>query len=151
MKNKLIALATEIAKSDFAMDYDDSVELTLADALTILVMESVDDDIESDEVYDLIDGLSAEPVEKQYTEDDLREAFYKGREQACLPDEKSTTIFIRPTFNGYLRELDGNECPHENFKLRVASLINNIDYDRQVWQEMYEINKFVKKHKKNLE
>jgi len=66
---------------------------------------------------------------KQYTEDDLREAFYKGREQASLPDEKGTLIFIRPTFNGYLRELDGNEDPHENWKIRCNSLINNHDYD----------------------
>ena len=90
-------------------------------------------------------------MEKKYTEDDLREAFYKGREQGCLPDEKSTTVFIRPTFNGYLRELDGTECPHENFKLRVQSLINDIDYDKREWKEMYEINEFLKKHKNKLE
>ena len=48
---------------------------------------------------------------QNYTEDDLRQAFYKGREQALLPDEKATIIFLRPTFNGYLRELDGKEDP----------------------------------------
>ena len=90
-------------------------------------------------------------MEKIYTEDDLREAFYKGREQACLPDEKSTTIFIRPTFNGYLRELDGKEDPHENFKLRVQSLINDVDYDAKYWKERYEINEFIKNHKKDLD
>ena len=71
---------------------------------------------------------------KEYTEDDLREAFYKGREQACLPDEKATTVFIRPTFNGYLRELDGNEDPHANFKIRVDSLINDKNYDLEQWK-----------------
>jgi hypothetical protein len=62
---------------------------------------------------------------KEYTEDDLRQAFYKGREQACLPDEKGTKLFIRPTFNGYLRELRGNEDPRENWKNRVENLIND--------------------------
>ena len=54
---------------------------------------------------------------KEYTEEDLREAFYKGREQKKLPD--GTDIYIRPTFNGYLRELDGKEDPDKNFKKRV--------------------------------
>jgi len=62
---------------------------------------------------------------KEYTEEDLRQAFYKGREQGCLPDEKGTTMFIRPTFNGYLRELDGQEDPHENWKERVQSFIDD--------------------------
>ena len=44
---------------------------------------------------------------KEYTEEDLRQAFYKGREQAKLPD--GYVMFLRPTFNGYLRELDGQE------------------------------------------
>ena len=69
-----------------------------------------------------------------YTEDDLREAFYKGREQASLPDEKGTTMFIRPTFNGYLRELEGNEDPYENWKIRCKSLIDNKDYDLETWK-----------------
>ena len=69
-----------------------------------------------------------------YTEDDLREAFYKGREQASLPDEKGTTMFIRPTFNGYLRELEGNEDPYENWKIRCESLMNNRDYDLETWK-----------------
>lgn len=73
-------------------------------------------------------------MDKIYTEDDLREAFYKGREQMCLPDEKGTMLFIRPTFNGYLRELDGEECPYENFKTRTQSLINNKDYDLETWK-----------------
>lgn len=55
----------------------------------------------------------------EYTEDDLREAFYKGREQRRLPDEKSTIMFIRPTFEGYLRELRGIEDPEVNWKERV--------------------------------
>jgi hypothetical protein len=60
MKNKLIALATEIAKSDFATDYDDSIELTIADAITILIMENISHndeifmDCDSSEVYDFI-------------------------------------------------------------------------------------------------
>lgn len=81
-----------------------------------------------------------------YTEDDLREAFYKGREQACLPDEKATRIFLRPTFNGYLRELDGNEDPHANFKLRVDSLIDDKDYDRTQWED----RKFIQDMQKKL-
>jgi hypothetical protein len=64
-------------------------------------------------------------MKKEYTEEDLREAFYKGREQAKLPDEKGTTMFIRPTFNGYLRELDGKENPHELWKERVSSFIKD--------------------------
>ena len=90
-------------------------------------------------------------MEKKYTEDDLREAFYKGREQACLPDEKSTTIFIRPTFNGYLRELDGAEDPHENFKIRVTSLINQKDYDLEQWKDRQELIEMQKIYLKNLD
>ena len=85
---------------------------------------------------------------KKYTEEDLRNAFYKGREQACLPDEKGTEVFIRPSFNGYLRELDGWEDPHENFKLRVDSLIDDKDYDLKEWQNMYELRVLQKKYKK---
>jgi len=82
-----------------------------------------------------------------YTEDDLRQAFYKGREQACLPDEKGTVLFIRPTFNGYLRELDGDEDPHENWKIRVDSLIDNKDYDLDTWKTMNFLRKFQKEQK----
>lgn len=81
-----------------------------------------------------------------YSEDDLREAFYKGREQACLPDEKATIIFIRPTFNGYLREFDGQQDPHEDFKTRVQSLINNRDYDLQQWKDHYELREMQRKY-----
>lgn len=56
-----------------------------------------------------------------YTEEDLRNAFYKGREEGKLGDER---FFIRPTFNGYLRELDGNEDPHKNWEER-KKLYNN--------------------------
>ena len=73
---------------------------------------------------------------KEYTEEDLRKAFYKGREQASLPDEKGTIMFIRPTFNGYLRELDGKEDPYENWKIRCDSLINDKDYDLDTWKSM---------------
>ena len=55
--------------------------------------------------------------EKLYTEEDLRQAFYKGREQKRLPDGKE--FFLRPTFNGYLRELDGMEDPNELWERRV--------------------------------
>lgn len=82
---------------------------------------------------------------KKYTEDDLREAFYKGREQAILPDAYSTTVFIRPTFNGYLRELDGEEDPHENFKIRVKSLINSKDYDFKKWEDRRKLVDMLKK------
>ena len=73
---------------------------------------------------------------KEYTEEDLRKAFYKGREQASLPDEKGTIMFIRPTFNGYLRELDGKEDPYENWKIRCDSLINDKDYDLDTWKSL---------------
>lgn len=58
MEQKLIALAHEVCKSNFMEypDYDPDIELSLADAITILVMENVphDLDIESSRVYDLI-------------------------------------------------------------------------------------------------
>lgn len=63
MKDKIITLATEIAKSDFSIDYDDTIKLTIADALTLLVMESVshDDDMfmdhDSSEIYDFIQSI----------------------------------------------------------------------------------------------
>ena len=61
MKQKLIALAHEICKTRFMYypDYDEDIELTLSDALTILVMENIshDEDIDSAEVYDFISGV----------------------------------------------------------------------------------------------
>lgn len=58
MEQKLIALAHEICRTSFMdyPDYDPDIELSLADAITILVMENVpnDLDIESSQVYDLI-------------------------------------------------------------------------------------------------
>ena len=65
MKEKIITLATEIAKADFATDYDDTVELTIADALTLLVMESAfhyEDilDNDSSEIYDFIQSIIKE-------------------------------------------------------------------------------------------
>jgi hypothetical protein len=60
---------------------------------------------------------------KEYTEDDLREAFYKGREQVRFPKPCDIgPVFIRPTFNGYLRELDGTECPYKNWDKRIKEL-----------------------------
>jgi hypothetical protein len=56
-------------------------------------------------------------------------------------------VFIRPTFNGYLRELSGNEDPHANFKLRVDSLINDKDYDLQQWEDMNTLRELQKKIK----
>lgn len=41
----------------------------------------------------------------EYTEYDLRDAFYKGREIERY-HEYGTAIFKRPTFEGYLRELN---------------------------------------------
>ena len=61
-------------------------------------------------------------MKKEYTEEDLRQAFYKGREQAKLPDETGTVFFIRPTFNGYLRELKGQQNPYEDWKTRSEAL-----------------------------
>lgn len=62
MEKKLIALAHNICKVSFMdyPDYDEDVELTLSDALTILVMENVghDEDIDSAEVFDLMDELT---------------------------------------------------------------------------------------------
>lgn len=79
-----------------------------------------------------------------YTEDDLRDAFYKGRERASLPDEKSTTMFIRPTFNGYLRELEGAENPYENWEIRCKSLIDDKDYDLENWTMLTNLRKLQK-------
>ena len=58
---------------------------------------------------------------KEYThaeyEEFGRKAFYAGRE---LRDPKqSSPGFKRPTYNGYLRELDGKEA--EEFKIEVES------------------------------
>lgn len=36
---------------------------------------------------------------KEYTEEDLRQAFYKGREQAMLPDEKVPYTNTKITLN----------------------------------------------------
>ncbi len=84
-----------------------------------------------------------------YTEDDLREAFYKGREQASLPDEKGTIMFIRPTFNGCLRELEGKEDPYENWKIRCESFINNKDYDLETWKAYNLLRKIQKENLQN--
>ena len=58
MEKKLIALAHSICKARFMdyPDYDEDIELGLADALTILVQENVghDEEIESAELYDFI-------------------------------------------------------------------------------------------------
>jgi hypothetical protein len=57
MEKKIIQLGTDIARSSF-MDYPDfdaDQQLTLADALTILVMEQ-SDDLESDKVYDFLNS-----------------------------------------------------------------------------------------------
>tara|TARA_R110002126_G_scaffold218167_1_gene363890 strand:+ start:670 stop:852 length:183 start_codon:yes stop_codon:yes gene_type:complete len=57
MEEKIIQLGTDIARSVF-MDYPDfdaDQQLTLADALTILVMEQ-SDDLESDKVYDFLNS-----------------------------------------------------------------------------------------------
>jgi len=70
--------------------------------------------------------LSGRPRHHLYittdAEEDLRQAFYKGREQAKLPDETGTVFFIRPTFNGYLRELKGQQNPYEDWKTRSEAL-----------------------------
>ncbi len=55
MKEQIIALAHQVCKAnrmDYP-DYDPENDLSLADALTILIMENVpnDSDIESDELY----------------------------------------------------------------------------------------------------
>ncbi len=57
MEEKIIQLGTDIARSAF-MDYPDfdaDQQLTLSDALTILVMEQ-SDDLESDKVYDFLNS-----------------------------------------------------------------------------------------------
>ena len=58
-------------------------------------------------------------MEKIYTEEDLRQAFYKGREQDRT--RNGDVFFIRATFNGYLRELDGQEDPYAEAKKRIES------------------------------
>ena len=65
MEKKLIALAHSICKARFMdyPDYDEDIELGLADALTILVQENVghDEDIESAELYDFLNKEINEP------------------------------------------------------------------------------------------
>lgn len=57
----IINKAMNICKADHMQypDYDEDVPLTLADALTIIVTHDEDHDtvMESDKVFDLIDGL----------------------------------------------------------------------------------------------
>lgn len=60
----------------------------------------------------------------KYTIEDLKQAFYKGRVQGILPDDEETTMYIRSTFMGYLRELDGIEDPYEIWQNRVQSYID---------------------------
>ena len=59
MEKKLIDLARSICKAKFMdyPDYDEDIEMGLADALTILVSENVphDNDIESNILYDFIE------------------------------------------------------------------------------------------------
>ena len=81
-----------------------------------------------------------------YSENDLRDAFYKGREQVCLPDEKATTLFLRPTFNGYLRELAGEEDPMANYQKRCKHLINDKDYDFNEWETMHKLREIQEKY-----
>ena len=58
MEKKLIELARSICKSRFMdyPDYDEDIELGLADALTIMVQENVsnDEEINSEELYDFL-------------------------------------------------------------------------------------------------
>ena len=57
----IINKAMNIASSDFMQfpDYDENVPLTLADAITIIITHDEDHDteMESDKVFDLVDGL----------------------------------------------------------------------------------------------
>lgn len=57
----IINKAMKIASSDFMQypDYDENVPLTLADAITIIIThdEEHDSEMESDKVFDLVDGL----------------------------------------------------------------------------------------------
>ena len=134
---KAEAILNEFIKGDIVRDYDDKDrKYHTLDLATVL---------------EAIEKALQEGGSFGYSEDDLREAFYKGREQACLPDEKATRLFIRPTFNGYLRELDGKEDPHANFKLRVDSLINNKDYDKSEWEDRHWLQEIQKKVKKDGE
>lgn len=67
MKKQIIKLAHEVCKTNFMEypDYDPNIELSLADALTIIVMETVphNSDIESVELYDFI---SSQLEKKKY-------------------------------------------------------------------------------------
>ena len=60
MKEQIIALAHEVCKANFMdfPDYDPDIELSLADALTILVFNNTDNEteIETDKLYDFIDS-----------------------------------------------------------------------------------------------
>lgn len=57
MENLIIEIARDIVKKDFMQysDFDDDLEFTLKDALTVLICN--DRDIESDEVFDFINSL----------------------------------------------------------------------------------------------
>lgn len=60
MEKLIIEKARKICKADFMQypDYDEDIELSLADALTIIVThdEEHDTEMESDKVYDFIDS-----------------------------------------------------------------------------------------------
>lgn len=70
MKAQIIALAHEICRTSFMdyPDYDPDIELSLADALTVLVLENVpnDSDIESDKLYDFISNLTKKDLELSF-------------------------------------------------------------------------------------
>jgi hypothetical protein len=55
MENIIINKAIELMKSDFMQypDYDDTIELTLLDAITVLLSQHIDD-IDTCEIYDFL-------------------------------------------------------------------------------------------------
>jgi len=65
----------------------------------------------------LDEGQSILDSEVEYSEEEMSQTFYRGREKGKLPDGKE--FYLRPTFNGYLRELAGLEDPHKNWEDKV--------------------------------
>jgi len=66
-------------------------------------------------------------MKKESTEEDLRQAFYKGREQKTLPDNDSPQ-FIRPTFNGKMDQIPDEKNYHnfDNTLFNQAEFITDI-------------------------
>lgn len=70
------------------------------------------------EAINKLEKLEKNKKEELYTWDQVeafgRAAFYKGREVDKLHPEYNYPIFTRPTYNGYLREIEGKVYINNN-------------------------------------